>query len=263
MDSVEVKSKDRIFTIRLNRPKQFNALNWAMLNSLIEAVSMIESNREVRCVVIEGEGDNFMAGGDIAYFQRLLDVNANERRQKFDELITEVHNLVQRLADLPVPVIAKVRGAAAGFGISLVAGCDLAIGTQDSFYTSAYNLLGVSPDGGSTYYIPRSVGLKKAMEIVLTPKRYSAEQAMQMGLINEVVADDSLDAAVNSLAEFITKSSRTAVANAKHLLRQSLQNNLESQLKAEQECFLECADGDDFAEGIQAFMEKRLPKFNA
>lgn len=261
MSPVEITSQAGIFTICLARPKQFNALNWEMLDQLSETVSSIESSQEVRCVVIEGKGDNFMAGGDIVYFHSLLDLSVTERREKFNGLITEVHKLVQRMAELPVPVIAKVRGAAAGFGISLVAGCDLAIGSRNSFYTSAYNLLGVSPDGGSTYYIPRSVGLKKAMEVVLTSKRYSADEAMKMGLINEVVDDKNLDSAVDRVAKNITKSSRTAVTNAKHLVRESLQNDLAAQLNAEQVKFLDCAVTDDFSEGINAFVEKRSPKF--
>ena len=261
MNTVETTLNEGIFTICLSRAKQFNALNWDMLENLRDTVASIKPNRSVRCVVIEGKGDNFMAGGDIVYFSTLEHLDAAERKQKFNELISEVHRLVQDLAELPVPVIAKVRGAAAGFGISLVAGCDLAIGSRDSFYTSAYNLLGVSPDGGSTYYIPRTVGLKKAMEIVLTSKRYNADEAVQLGLINEAVDEENLDAAVEKLARSIVKSARKAVTNSKRLVRQSLQNDLQEQLKSEQEYFLECADDPDFSEGIRAFVEKRKANF--
>ncbi len=259
MSPVQTSLQDGIFTICLSRPKQFNALNWDMLNHLKVAVNSVQSNSEVRCVVLEGQGDNFMAGGDIGYFYELLD--DDEKEHKFNELITEVHLLVENLAELPVPVIAKIRGAAAGFGISLVAGCDLAIGANNSFYTSAYNMLGVSPDGGSTYYLPRTVGMKKAMEIVLTSKRYSAQEAVDMGLINEAVASENLDESVNKIASFIAKSAKTAVSNAKYLIRQSMENDLHIQLKAEQERFLECANHADFAQGVRAFVEKRTPNF--
>ena len=262
MNPVETNLQDGIFTITLSRPKQFNALNWDMLNGLDEAVQFIEGSSDVRCVVIEGKGDNFMAGGDIVYFHDLIDTEASEKRKIFSELISTVHQLVERLADLPVPVIAKVRGAAAGFGISLVAGCDLAIGTKNSFYTSAYNLLGTSPDGGSTFYIPRSVGMKKAMEIALLTKRYSADEALEIGLINQVVDDEDLNATVEKVANQIAKSARLAVSNAKKLIRQSFQNDLNSQLKLEQELFLDCAGSDDFAEGVRAFVEKRPPNFD-
>ena len=262
MNPVETNLQDGVFTITLSRPKQFNALNWDMLNGLDEAVQFIEGSSDVRCVVIEGEGDNFMAGGDIVYFHDLIDTEADEKRRIFGELISSVHQLVERLADLPVPVIAKVRGAAAGFGISLVAGCDLAIGTKNSFYTSAYNLLGTSPDGGSTFYLPRSVGMKKAMEIALLTKRYSADEAIEIGLINQVVDDEDLNATVGKVASQIAKSARLAVSNAKRLIRQSFQNDLNNQLKLEQELFLDCAVSNDFSEGVQAFVEKRPPNFD-
>ena len=262
MNPVETNLKDGVFTITLSRPKQFNALNWDMLNGLDKAVEIIEGISDVRCVIIEGKGDNFMAGGDIVYFHDLIDTEADEKRKIFSELISAVHQLVERLAALPVPVIAKVRGAAAGFGISLVAGCDLAIGTNNSFYTSAYNLLGTSPDGGSTFYMPRSVGMKKAMEIALLTKRYSADEALEIGLINQVVDDEDLNATVGKIANQIAKSARLAVSNAKKLIRQSFQNDLNSQLKLEQELFLDCAGSDDFAEGVRAFVEKRPPNFD-
>lgn len=263
MEAVETNFENGVFTIVLSRPKQFNALNWDMLLELGHAVNSIQNDRRVRCVVIEGKGANFMAGGDIFFFHGLLGSNADEKNKQFGKLISQVHLVVEQLAELPVPVIAKVRGAAAGFGISLVAGCDLAIGADDSFYTSAYNLLGTSPDGGSTFYIPRSVGMKKAMEIVLTSTRYSAAEALKMGLINDVVADSELDAKVEKTAYFITKSARVAVRNAKHLVRQSFQNDLSAQLKLEQERFLECAVSEDFAEGVRAFVEKRPAKFKS
>ncbi len=258
---VETDFADGVFTITLARPKQFNALNWDMLNRLNGVVQDIQDNEQVRCVVIQGKGANFMAGGDIVYFHGLLDSDEQEMKQQFNSLISEVHLLVERMADLPVPVIAKVRGAAAGFGISLVAGADLAVGSEESIYTSAYNLLGTSPDGGSTFYVPRSVGMKKAMEIVLTAKRYSAEEACRMGLINEVVPEDKLDQTVSELAAFIAHSARSAVTNAKRLVRSSLQNSLTEQLQAEQERFMDCAVSDDFAEGVRAFVEKRAAKF--
>ena len=262
MNTVETNFDRGVLAVIFNRPESFNALNWEMLNELKLVFQSMQSDPNVRCVTLEGKGGNFMAGGDINYFHSLLDEDASYRQNKLDQLISEVHQLVEDIAHLPVPVVAKVQGAAAGFGISLVASCDLAVGSETSIYTSAYNLLGTSPDGGSTYYLPRSIGMKKAMEVVLTTKRYSALEALQMGLINEYVADDQLDEKVASMTQFIARSAKTAVENAKQLIRQSFNNDLASQLEAEQKLFLNCASTNDFAEGVRAFVEKRKATFS-
>ena len=261
MNPVDTQLQDGIFTIKLSRPKQFNALNWDMLNGLNEAVQFIEGSSEVRCVVIEGEGDNFMAGGDIVYFHDLIDTEADEKRKIFSELISTVHQLVERLANLPVPVIAKVRGAAAGFGISLVAGCDLAIGTKNSFYTSAYNLLGTSPDGGSTFYMPRSVGMKKAMEIALLTKRYSANEALEIGLVSSVVAKEDLVESAVAFADHLTVGAPLAVKGIKELTYGSLEwppsvfdGHKTSMLQA-------TSNSEDAQEGVDSFLQKRPPQW--
>ena len=260
--SVVVTTNDKgIYRITMNRPKQLNALNRDLLNGLMAAIGEAGSDASVRCVVLCGAGNHFMAGGDIGYFYTLRDQDSETKSKEYESLISEVHVLVEKMAELPVPIIASVRGAAAGFGISLVAGCDLAVASDTSFYTSAYNLLGTSPDGGSTYYIPRSVGIKKAMEIALLTKRYNSQQALEMGLINKVVDDNELEDATSEIAGTIVKSARESVTNTKHLIRQSLNTDLNKQLKSELDCFLECALTADFTEGVTAFVEKRKPNF--
>ena len=262
--SVVTTSIDQgIYHITMNRPKQLNALNLELLEGLTAAVDEANQDSSVRCVILKGEGGHFMAGGDIAYFYELRDLDNDSKSKAFNSLISDVHRLVESLASLPVPVIASVRGAAAGFGISLVAGSDLAIASKNSFYTSAYNLLGTSPDGGSTYYLPRSVGMKKAMEIALLTKRYSSQEALEMGLINTRVEDDELEKETAQVANVIASSARTAVANTKRLIRQSFSNDLNSQLKSELARFLECSITEDFTEGVTAFIEKRKPTFES
>ena len=212
-------------------------------------------------MLFEAKADILWQGVISLIFFKLLDHSDEVKRQKFKELITKVHVLVKSLANLPVPVIASVRGAAAGFGISVVAGCDFAIASENSFFTSAYNLLGTSPDGGSTYYLTRTVGLKKAMEIALTTKRYDANSALQMGLVNKVVEDSELESETAVLCKQICGSAKRAVANTKHLIRQSYQNDLSTQLDLETIRFLECVVTKDFEEGVRAFVDKRKPQF--
>lgn len=262
MSVVTSSNNQGIHHVSMNRPKQLNALNLELLNGLNEAVDQARQDSSVRCIVLSGNGGHFMAGGDIGYFHGLSDLDDGSKSEKYSALITGVHQLVEKLASLPVPVIASVRGAAAGFGVSLVAGSDLAVASNNSFYTSAYNLLGTSPDGGSTYYLPRSVGAKKAMEIALLTKRYSSEEALDMGLINLLVEDSDLENETARVAGTIANLARTAVANTKVLIRQSFDNTLNSQLKCEMDHFLECALTQDFTEGVTAFMEKRKPRFD-
>ncbi len=261
MDTVLVSATDGIVELTLNRPKQLNALNWEMITSLNTTIDMIGKDSSARCVVLKGAGNHFMAGGDIAYFHTLLDLDEHARVATFSKLISAVHQFVNKAAELPIPVIASVQGAAAGFGISLVAGCDLAIATETSIFTSAYSHLGTSPDGGSTYYLPRIVGLKKAMEIVLLSERLDAQTALDIQLINKIVKESELDSATTKIARTIASSARLSVCNAKHLIRSSLQNDLSSQLNMELENFLGCVATADFAEGVRAFVDKRKPNF--
>ncbi len=260
---VLVFKDEGVTELTLNRPRHLNALNKDMIARLNEIVGEVECDSSVRCVIIKGSGDHFMAGGDIGYFNQLLDCTAEHRIAAFKELIGSVHEFVCRLAALPVPVIASVKGAAAGFGLSLVAGSDLAVAANTSKFTSAYTFLGTSPDGGSTFYLPRSVGLKKAMEMVLISDRFDAGQALQLGLVNSVVNDDELDSATRAMAAAIAASPRAAVRNAKSLLRQSFERDLETQLEHELDCFIDCAKTDDFEEGVRAFVGKRKPQFKA
>ena len=263
MDAVLTSVSGGVCEITLNRPKYLNALNFDLIGNLTETIDMIESDRSIKCAVIKGAGDHFMAGGDITYFKTLMDLDDETKKEKFSGLIEDVHVFVERMANMEVPVIASVRGAAAGFGISLVSGCDLAIASETSFFTSAYNFLGTSPDGGSTFYLPRSVGMKKTMELVLLSERIGPETAMQIGLVNRVVKDADLEQATEEVAKRIVKSARMATANAKFLVRNSFENDLSGQLNLELDKFLECALTDDFREGVDAFLTKRKPDFQS
>lgn len=253
--------KDGVATVTLNRPESLNALNDEMVGGLLEVLPKIEQDPAARCLVIRGAGDHFMAGGDLKAFDLLLGKAPEERRQHFEALIHRLHPAIETLRRMPKPALVSVRGAAAGFGLSLVLAADLAIAAEDAYFTLAYCLIGTSPDGGGTYHLPRIVGQRKAMEIALLGERFDAAQAKDLGILNWVVAPDQLEAETAKLAGRLAKGPTQALGRTKALLSRSLENSLEEQLRGEAENFAACAATEDFAEGIGAFVNKRKAAF--
>lgn len=249
-----------IATLTLNRPKAMNALDLPMARALAKALVDVENDSAVKAVVLRGEGA-FMAGGDVKAFHEAAQAGPAEVRAAVDELIGAAHGAIGTLARMPQPVIASVAGAAAGIGFSLVLATDLAIAAEGTRFTLAYSKIGTSPDGSSTFNLPRLVGSKKAMEIALLSDVFDADEALRLGLVNRVVPADDLAAETRALAERLVSGPAHALAHTKALLRESLVNDLASQLAREQECFVDCAGTEDFKEGVAAFVEKRAPRF--
>jgi len=259
--TIAVAIENGVATLTLNRPDKFNALDDAMARDLNRLTAELAADDSVRCVVIRGAGGNFQAGGDIEYFRAGLEHDAATRGDEIRAIIGEVHGAITNIRTMAKPVIAAVEGAAAGFGISLLAACDLAIAADDAKFTLAYCLIGTSPDGGSTYALPRMIGMKRAMELVLLGERFEASKAESMGLVNRVVPHAALGATVDKLSSHLAKGPTHAYGKAKALLNQSWDNDLQTHLNAEMESFAQCAVSDDFAEGVTAFCEKRPAKF--
>ncbi len=258
---VLVAREGAVATLTLNRPKALNALNRELTLALREAVYAAEHDRAVRCVVIRG-GEHFMAGGDLKWFhERLAGADAKQLRPEFETFVQEVHGVVISLRRMPKPVLASVRGAAAGFGMSLMMACDLAIAADNAYFTLAYIAIGSSPDGGSTFALPRIVGQKKALELALLGERFDAATAERLGLVNRVVPSSSLEQETGKLAARLAAGPTAAYGRTKALLNASLQNSLEAQLQHEAESFAQGASEPDFREGIAAFIEKRRPSF--
>jgi len=247
--------------ITMNRPKALNALDRELTLALREAVFAAEQDKTVRCVVIKG-GEHFMAGGDLKWFhENLAKYSGPEVKVTFEGFIQEVHAMIISLRRMPKPVVASVSGAAAGFGLSLVMACDLALAADTAYFTLAYSLIGVSPDGGSTFALPRLVGAKKAAEIALLADRFDAATAERLGLVNRVVPAAELEAETQKLAARLAAGPTAVYGRTKALLQRSLDHSLETQLQREAESFAQCATEPDFAEGIRAFVEKRKPTF--
>jgi 2-(1,2-epoxy-1,2-dihydrophenyl)acetyl-CoA isomerase len=260
-ETVLLRRDGVVATLTLNRPDALNVLDEAMIEGLTAHALALAADPEVRVVVVAGAGAHFMAGGDVKMFASFAGLPPAERSARFETFIVPLHGALELLVRLPQPVIARVQGACAGFGLSLMAACDLAIAADDAYFTSAYRHIGLTPDGSGTWSLPRLVGPRKAMELILLSPRLSAAEALALGLVNRVVPRGELDAAIASVASAIATGPAVALANAKRLVRESLGRTLPEQLALEARSIAQCAGTADFVEGVTAFVAKRPPRF--
>lgn len=246
-----------IARIVFNRPKVLNALSVAAAEAFLAACKSVVADSANRVIVIAGEGRAFMAGGDISAFEG----PADEVRARVPTIMEPLHEGLEILAGLPQPVIASLQGAVAGAGMSIALSTDLAIAADNAIFTLAYSKLGTSPDGSSSWTLPRLVGLRKAMEIALLSDVYDAQEALRLGLINRVVPAADLGSETDKLARRLAEGPTFAFGQTKALLRASLGRSLHDQLAAEAAGFGACIGTADFAEGVGAFLNKRQPAF--
>jgi len=259
--NVLTRIDEGVATVTLNRPEVLNALSPDMARDLHHALLGVSKDETIKCVVLRGAGKGFMAGGDIGYFKKALDDLEAGRLDALDPIFDHVHGIVATLRATPVPVIGMLHGAVAGFGVSLAAACDLDIAADDARFTLAYCHLGTSPDGASSYTLPRVIGLKKTMELALLGDRFDAGEALAMGLVNKVVPAAGLEAAVQEWTERFRAGPVFAYGKTKALLYHALDNGFDEQVELETRTFKQCAQTRDFAEGVTAFIEKRRAKF--
>lgn len=262
-DTVRLEISGTIATITINRPDSLNAINDDVVSALIEITGALREARDVRCVVLTGAGDHFMAGGDVKRFKRKFEEveNDDEARAWFNSILGRIHIVVDNMYNLPMPVICAVKGAVAGAGFSLMLGCDLVIAQEGGIFTLAYCHLGTSPDGGSTWHLPRTLGMKRAMEIALLGDRFGPEKALEWGLINKVVPQADFESEVDKLARRLAAGPTLAYARTKRLLLDSADNTIDTQLGLETESFVSCAMSEDFRKGVTAFVDKQKPDF--
>ncbi len=261
MADVEIIREGSIVTLVANRPEARNALSMEMRSMLCDALHDVEHDDSVRCVVLKGAGEHFMAGGDVKMMAESIKQKPEEIRKQFVLRIHDLHPIMFAMRRMPKPIIASVQGAAAGAGVSIALACDLVIAAEDAFFTLAYCRIGTSPDGSATFQLPRAVGIKKAMEMALLGDRYTARQAADIGMINFVVPPDKLEDETQKLAGRLANGPTHAYGNTKRLLYRSLESEFEAQLEAEGESFADCASRADFREGVMAFVEKRKAVF--
>jgi 2-(1,2-epoxy-1,2-dihydrophenyl)acetyl-CoA isomerase len=248
--------------ITFNRPESRNAANPPMLTAMLEFLQRIENDSDIRCIVVTGAGDHFMAGGDVMGFNKVLDLSSAERLATFEVRVLAAKPLFEQLARMSQPIVARVRGAVAGAALGFVAGADFVVCGSSAIFILSHVKIGASPDGASSYYLPRVVGARKAKELAILGEKITATDALALGLANSVVPDADLDAAVAALVKKIVAAPAESVRRAKLLMDQSMGNSLEQQLNLEAASFAACAATDDFVEGVSAFVQKRAAVFN-
>lgn len=261
MADLEVAVSNGVATLTMNRPEARNALSLDMRRLMTESLHDIEQDDNVRCVVLKGAGSHFLAGGDVKSMAAAFTESPETIRKQFMLRIHDLHPIMYAMRRMPKPILASVRGAAAGAGVSIALACDLIIAAEDAFFTLAYCNIGTSPDGSSTYQLPRSVGIKRAMEMTLLGDRYDANAMRDWGLVNYVVPAAQLEAETDKLAQRLASGPTYVYGQAKKLLYDSIHKDFEAQLQAEAEAFANCAARADFREGVTAFVEKRKAVF--
>lgn len=241
--------------VELNRPDALNALDMALAAAFHDACKQLATDRSVRVVLIRGAGRAFGVGGDLAPMH--ID-GAGAAAQLIDGL----HGGLKLLAAMDAPVIGALHGAVAGGSMSLAMACDLCIASSDTRFNLAYARIGASNDGSSTWHLPRLVGLRRALEIALLCDTIKADEALRLGLVNRVVPAAELADEAMQLAQRLAAGPTLAYGRIKRLMRTSFEHSLSTQLDAERDAFIEGTSTDDFREGVQAFLNKREPKFS-
>ncbi len=248
---------DGVATITFNRPDAANAMS-PLCAREINLVSLeVEADPDVRAVVITGNGKMFCAGGDLGAFHAA----GTNARTLMLEMTGDLHVGISRLTRNDAPVIGAINGTAAGAGFSMVMLCDLAISAASAVYTMAYTNAGLSPDGSSTYFMPRKIGDRRARELMLTNRVLQAEEALDWGIVNQVVPDDQLMDETMKLARKIANGPTLAFGQVKALLNSSFDQSLETQMELEARAISGLVGSADGQEGLEAFLNKRKPEF--
>jgi len=252
-----LERRDQVATLTLNRPDAYNAFNLAFGHEIFQAVLEADDDPQVRCLLVTGAGKAFCAGGDVREFvEHLPRIGAHTK-----ELTTYLHGAVSRLCRTDKPVVVAVNGVAAGGGLSLVLAGDLVLAAESARFTMAYSKIAATPDGSSSYFLPRLVGLRRAMELYFTNRVLSAREALEWGLVTRVVPDAELRPTAEALARELAQGPTKAFGAAKRLFHQATWESLETQMELEAQAIAASGRTEDFREGVTAFANKKTPTF--
>lgn len=259
MTTLQITDEAGVRTLTLNRPDAMNSLNEQLKGELLDALKKSERDRAVRCIVLTGAGRAFSAGQDLKETQ---DKTAAGKEMDFAaELRRNYNPIILKLRTIEIPVIASVNGVAAGAGWSLALACDIRIASAAAKFVGAFSKIGLIPDSGMTFTLPRLAGLGKALEIAYLGEALTAEQALQLGLVNRVVAAEELAAATKELAASLARGATRGLGLIKRAMNAGIMNDLENQLNYEADLQGIAGRTRDHREGVAAFIEKRAPEF--
>jgi len=256
-DNIKINNEAGIATITLDRPEKLNAFAGHMRRDLAEALEQAASDRSVRAVIITGAGRGFCAGADVAYMAELME---RQDVEEFARLLGAGRRVLMTIRQMTKPVIASVNGPAYGAGFNLVLACDLRIASTSATFSQSFVKVGLHPDWGGTYFLPRVVPTNLACEMFFLGDAINAERAEQLGLVNRVVAEAELASETLKLAERLRDAPFKSIAAAKHAVYMSEESSLERMLQYETEAQLQCFQSPDAREMVKAFLEKRAPR---
>ncbi len=255
MSSILFEIKNNVGYIILNRPEKFNAFNREMALRMQAHLDECASVPDVRCVYITGAGKAFSAGQDISEL-------VGENKIEIAQILSEHYNpIVKKIKNLPKPVVCAVNGVAAGAGANIALCCDVVVATAAASFIQAFSKIGLIPDSGGTFTLPRLIGWQKASALMMTGDKVNATDAEKMGMIYKVFADENFEAESKKIAATLSQMPTKGLAFTKHALNNSFTNSWEEQLLLEDECQQKAAGTYDYNEGINSFLEKRIPIF--
>ncbi|MCL4153367.1 UNVERIFIED_CONTAM: hypothetical protein GTU68_010887 [Idotea baltica] len=255
-NSILFKIENNVAFITLNRPEVFNSFNREMALRLQAVFDDCETNNEVRAIVLTGSGKAFCAGQD------LKEVTEPDLNPGFKKILEEHYNpIITRIRAIKKPIIGAINGVAAGAGANIALACDVVIAHEKVSFIQAFSLIGLVPDSGGTYFLPRLIGFQKALALAMLGDKISAEEAERLGMIYKLIPLDSFQEETQKLALKLANMPTMALGKIKELFNQSMTNDLQAQLALESKLQIEAAQTDDYREGVAAFIEKRKPNF--
>ena len=254
--TVALAVRDGVAHLTLDRPDAANAIDLELATDLLDASLTIAADRAVRAVLFTGAGARFCGGGDLKAF-----AGRDDLPRHLHEVLVPLHAAIANLVRGDPPVVAAVQGSAAGAGIGLMCAADLVLAGASAKFVMAYTGVGLTPDGSSSWFLPRLIGLRRAVELTLTNRVLSAEEAREWGLVTRVVPDDELAAEASALAEQLAAGATRSLGEAKRLLHASLESSFEAHLAREADAIAAASGRADGVEGMAAFVEKRPAVF--